>query len=70
MYGYTKAEVQFDDKVVFVDLTITGNWVARSSDDHSSLCDLLGFEVALSKALESEGGVGQNKKGTVKVIVS
>lgn len=70
MYDYKTAKVETAELTAIVDLTLTGNWKARNTDDHNLLCDLPGLEAALSRALESDDGVGENKKQTVTVTVS
>lgn len=69
MYGYKAASIEFNGKSITVDLTMTGDWKARSSYDYNELCDLPGLDLAIGKALESDDSVGQNKKKTVTVTV-
>jgi hypothetical protein len=70
MYGYKTAEVITEDFTAKVELGLTGQWKAINKDDYNKLAELScsgGLETALSRALESDAGVGKNKKGTLTV---
>jgi len=67
MYGLKTATVKTAEFSLVVDLKPNGDWVARGSDDHNKLCELKGFEVALSRAIESDDYVGHSKNGLVTV---
>jgi hypothetical protein len=70
MYGYKLAEVKTENFYCVVDLNLSGDWDARNSEEHNILCELAGFESALSRALESDNGVGVSKNKLVTVTVS
>ena len=72
MYGYKTAEIITENFTAKVELSLTGEWSAIDDDDYNTLAELSssgGLETALSRALESDDGIGMNKKGTLTVKV-
>jgi len=67
--GYKTAKVEFDVRAVVVDMVtiggLVGDWKARSDDDQCWLEGLIGFERALSRAIDSANGVAEYKGITV-----
>ena len=66
--GYETAKVEFEGRSVTVDLVssgMVGDWKARSSDDKEFVCGLIGFERALSRAIDSDEGAAEYKSITV-----
>ena len=69
--GYEVAKVEFESKTVIVDLVsvggLCGDWNARSKDDADWIGHLIGFERALSRAIDSDEGVAEYKSITVTI---
>lgn len=63
--GYETATVEFDGRTVVVDLVsvggLAGDWKARSEEDKDFVRGLIGFERTLSRAIDSDNGIGEYK---------
>lgn len=68
MNGYKTATIATADKSATVTLSLTGNWSAADSADHNWLVELDGkLETALSRALDSDDGIGMSRDKSVTV---
>lgn len=68
MNGYKTATVHSGDKTVLVNLNLIGSWSAADSADHNWLVALdAKLETALSRALDSDDGVGVSRDKSVTV---
>lgn len=68
MNGYKTATVTSGDKSVAVTLSLTGNWSTDNKSDYNWLAELDGkLEIALSRALDSDDGVGMSRDKSVTV---
>lgn len=67
--GFETAKVEFEGKTVIVDLVsvgcLCGEWKARSKEDADWIGHLVGFERALSRAIDSDEGTAEYKSITV-----
>jgi hypothetical protein len=63
--GYQAAKVEFEGRTVVVDMVtiggLVGDWKARSEEDKYWIGDLIGFNRALSMAIDSEDGIAEYK---------
>ena len=69
MNGYKTATVTSGDKAVEISLTLRGDWDSNgvSREDYNLVVNMRGFETALSRAIDSNDGVGVSKNGLVTV---
>lgn len=69
--GYETAKVEFEGRSVIVDLVsvggLCGDWKARSKEDADWIGHLIGFERALSRAIDSDEGFAEYKSITVSL---